>query len=194
MEEIMLVNRVKDDCDDVAFSEIVGIYTRMIESIVLSYINEIGDFRLNKDDFEQEALIGLYDACKCYKDDMNTKFSTFAYTCIKRRVHAYYRKTINLYYKECVSLDNYQARDSGLYYGIQKEREDFDKKREVLSDLMTQLNYEDRTIVDMRINNYSYKEISDYLNIKEKRIDNRLMRIKDRLSRSSTVNKAKLYN
>ena len=65
---------------------------------------------------------------------------------------------------------------------------------EVLNKLMTQLNYEDRTIVDMRIKNYSYKEISDYLNIKEKRIDNRLMRIKDKLSRSDLVNKAKLYS
>ncbi len=95
----MLVNRVRDDCDDVAFGEIVEIYTRMIESIVLSYINEIGDFRLNKDDFEQEALIGLYDACKCYKDGMNTKFSTFAYTCIKRRVHAYQQMQLILLLK-----------------------------------------------------------------------------------------------
>ena len=46
----------------------------------------------------------------------------------------------------------------------------------------------------MRIKNYSYKEISDYLNIKEKRIDNRLMRIKDKLSRSDLVNKAKLHS
>lgn len=65
---------------------------------------------------------------------------------------------------------------------------------EVLNKLMTQLNYEDRMIVDMRIKNYSYKEISDYLNIKEKRIDNRLMRIKDKLSRSDLVNKAKLHS
>ena len=65
---------------------------------------------------------------------------------------------------------------------------------EVLNKLMTQLNYEDRTIVDMRIKNYSYKEISDYLNIKEKRIDNRLMRIKNRLSKSDLVNKNKLLS
>ena len=91
-------------------------------------------------------------------------------------------------------MDNFQARDSGLFYGIQREKEAINKKKEVLNNLMTRLNYEDRTIVDMRINNYSYKEISDYLNIKEKHIDNRLMRIKDKLSRSDLVNQAKLYS
>ena len=125
---------------------------------------------------------------------MNTKFSTFAYTCIKRRVHAYYRKCTHLYCVECVSLDNSVVKDSGLIYGIQKEQESIKDKMEVLNKLMTQLNYEDRTIVDMRIKNYSYKEISDYLNIKEKRIDNRLMRIKNRLSKSDLVNKNKLLS
>lgn len=91
-------------------------------------------------------------------------------------------------------MDNSVVKDSGLIYGIQKEQESIKDKMEVLNKLMTQLNYEDRTIVDMRIKNYSYKEISDYLNIKEKRIDNRLMRIKDKLSRSDLVNKAKLYS
>lgn len=91
-------------------------------------------------------------------------------------------------------MDNSVVKDSGLIYGIQKEQESIKDKMEVLNKLMTQLNYEDRMIVDMRIKNYSYKEISDYLNIKEKRIDNRLMRIKDKLSRSDLVNKAKLYS
>jgi len=91
-------------------------------------------------------------------------------------------------------LDNSVVKDSGLIYGIQKEQESIKDKMEVLNKLMTQLNYEDRMIVDMRIKNYSYKEISDYLNIKEKRIDNRLMRIKDKLSRSDLVNKAKLHS
>ena len=91
-------------------------------------------------------------------------------------------------------MDNSVVKDSGLIYGIQKEQESIKDKMEVLNKLMTQLNYEDRMIVDMRIKNYSYKEISDYLNIKEKRIDNRLMRIKDKLSRSDLVNKAKLHS
>lgn len=194
MDELVLVNRVRENCDDAAFNEVLNGHIKMIESIVLNCVNEIGDFRLNKDDLKQEAIIGLYDACKCYKEDMNTKFSTFAYTCIKRRVHAYYRKCTHLYCVECVSLDNSVVKDSGLIYGIQKEQESIKDKMEVLNKLMTQLNYEDRMIVDMRIKNYSYKEISDYLNIKEKRIDNRLMRIKNRLSKSDLVNKNKLLS
>lgn len=193
MDELTLINRIRDDCDDLAYREMLAQYVKMIESIVHYYLSDIGDYRINKDDLKQEAYIGLYEACKCYKDNMNTKFSTFAYTCIKRRVHAHYRKIIRMYYKEGVSLDNYQVKDSGLIYATKSEKANYDDKKEALKRLMTTLSYEDRTIVDMRIRNYSYKEISSYLNIKEKRVDNRLMRIKDKLSKSDLISENKSY-
>ena len=65
MDELVLVNRVRENCDDAAFNEVLNGHIKMIESSVLNCVNEIGDFRLNKDDLKQEAIIGLYDACKC---------------------------------------------------------------------------------------------------------------------------------
>ena len=37
-----------------------------------------------REDIIQEGMIGLYKAVRDYKEDRAAKFSTFAYTCIKR--------------------------------------------------------------------------------------------------------------
>ena len=59
---------------------------------------------------------------------------------------------------------------------------------------MDSLNYEDRTIVDMRMNNYSYEEISNKLNINRKRVDNRLNKIKKKYANGSLPGTYKQYN
>ena len=125
MDEMILITKVRDYCDDIAFNEILILYSRMIQSIISYYVNEVGDYKLNRDDLKQEAYIGLYDACKCYKKDMNTKFSTFAYTCIKRKVHSFYIKYTNLYYKEGISLDNHKIKESSFLYENKKEQREY---------------------------------------------------------------------
>ncbi len=187
MEEMLLIDKVREECDNTAFYEIVKTYIKMVESIVNNYDNEFSAYRLNRDDLRQEALIGLYEACKSYKIDMNTKFSTFAYTCIKRRVHRFYSRYVKHYCAEVTSLDSFGTQDPGFIYcdTFANETQTYLKKEhvnEALNALMSSLNYEDRMIIDMRASNYSYKEISDKLNINKKRVDNRLSKIKRKFS------------
>lgn len=199
MEEMVLINKVRDDCDDFAFNEIVKEYARMVESIIVAYDEEFGDFRLNRDDLRQEAHIALYDACKSYKVGMDTKFSTFAYTCIKRRVHRFYLRYVRFYCKETTSLDSFETRDAGfLYYSTCVNEDAYNKEKEnrieLLKMIMDSLSYEDRTIVDMRINNFSYQEISDKLNINRKRVDNRLNKIKKKYANGNMCDIYRQYS
>lgn len=196
---MVLINKVREECDDFAFGEIVKEYARMVESIISSYNSEFGDYKLNRDDLRQEAYIALFDACKSYKIGMDTKFSTFAYTCIKRRVHRFYSRYVRCYLKESTSLDSFETRDPGfLYYDSCVNENAYNKEREnrieTLKLLMDSLNYEDRTIVDMRMNNYSYEEISNKLNINRKRVDNRLNKIKKKYANGSLPGTYKQYN
>ena len=196
---MVLINKVREECDDFAFGEIVKEYARMVESIISSYNSEFGDYKLNRDDLRQEAYIALFDACKSYKVGMDTKFSTFAYTCIKRRVHRFYSRYVRCYLKESTSLDSFETRDPGfLYYDSCVNENAYNKEREnrieTLKLLMDSLNYEDRTIVDMRMNNYSYEEISNKLNINRKRVDNRLNKIKKKYANGSLPGTYKQYN
>ena len=199
MDEMVLINKVREERDDFAFGEIVKEYARMVESIISSYNSEFGDYKLNRDDLRQEAYIALFDACKSYKVGMDTKFSTFAYTCIKRRVHRFYSRYVRCYLKESTSLDSFETRDPGfLYYDSCVNENAYNKEKEnrieTLKLLMDSLNYEDRTIVDMRMNNYSYEEISNKLNINRKRVDNRLNKIKKKYANGSLPSTYKQYN
>lgn len=62
------------------------------EKIIYSIINKY-TYYFDKDDLYQVGVIGLIDAYNNYKDDRNTKFSSFAYFYILGRVKEYIRKS-----------------------------------------------------------------------------------------------------
>lgn len=62
------------------------------ESIVYSIINKYV-YYFDKDDLYQVGMIGLMDAYDHYKDDKNTKFSSFAYFYVLGKVKEYIRNS-----------------------------------------------------------------------------------------------------
>lgn len=75
------------------------------ESIVYSIINKY-TYYFDKDDLYQVGMIGLIDAYDHYKNDMNTKFSSFAYFYVLGKVKEYIRKSnIMKVSKELVKLN-----------------------------------------------------------------------------------------
>ena len=76
-KEEQLVKAVKNN-DTLSFVELLGIYSRIISILALS-------FNLPRDEFDdlcQEGRIALYKACIGYEDKGGT-FSTYASACIK---------------------------------------------------------------------------------------------------------------
>ena len=62
------------------------------ENIVYSIINKY-TYYFDKDDLYQVGMIGLMDAYDHYKDDKNTKFSSFAYFYVLGKVKEYIRNS-----------------------------------------------------------------------------------------------------
>ena len=62
------------------------------ECIVYSIINKY-TYYFDKDDLYQVGMIGLIEALNHYKNDKNTKFSSFAYFYVLGRVKEYLRNT-----------------------------------------------------------------------------------------------------
>ena len=62
------------------------------ENMVYSIINKYM-YYFDKDDLYQVGMIGLMDAYDHYKDDKNTKFSSFAYFYVLGRVKEYIRNS-----------------------------------------------------------------------------------------------------
>lgn len=76
------------------------------ECVVYSIINKY-TYYFDKDDLYQVGMIGLIEALNHYKNDKNTKFSSFAYFYVLGKVKEYLRNT-NLIKvsKELVKLNN----------------------------------------------------------------------------------------
>lgn len=62
------------------------------ERIIYSIINKY-TYYFDKDDLYQVGVIGLIDAYNNYKEDKNTKFSSFAYFYVLGKVKEYIRKS-----------------------------------------------------------------------------------------------------
>ena len=178
--EVVLIERINKNNDNASFKELLNEYTKMIQSIVNSFDVDCGNYRVNREDMFQEGTIGLLDACRTYRTCFDTKFSTYAYTIIKRKVQRFYYDTIDKYNEERYSLDNLEVYDhcSFVVYNKEIRYEDCIRNREKLEEIIKDLSEQDKAIIRMRIDSYSYDEIARSLNIKRKRIDNRLYRIK----------------
>lgn len=62
------------------------------ENLVYSIISKY-TYYFDKDDLYQVGMMGLIDACNHYKEDKNTKFSSFAYFYILGKVKEYIRQS-----------------------------------------------------------------------------------------------------
>ncbi len=80
--------------------ELAFLYDRLIKSIVSKY-----SYYHDKDDLYQVGFIGLMKALKNYKENKNTKFSSYAYFYIDGEIKEYIRTNNSIKYsKEFISL------------------------------------------------------------------------------------------
>lgn len=187
MNEAEIIQKVKGN-DEQAFEELVSSYKNMMYSIINRYSLRYEYIKLPKDDLFQEACISLFEACRQYDPSKKTKFSTFAYRVIYCRLGKEILKIVKVIQNEVYMYDEAEyidrmmlVRDSEFTYSVQYARRNFFESVSYLSN-------EDQTILKMRLDNYSYKEIADKLNITPKRVDNRLNRLR-RKWKNGIINK-----
>ena len=167
--------------DNKAIEEIIEDYKLMIYSIINNFELGHGDYIVSKEDLFQEGCIGLIEACKSYRENDETKFSTYAFVVIERRIKRSFFKLLKPYQKE-FSFDKYDVLDHSdiLKTPLVNERDikyltnNIENELDKL-DYITEL---DKKIIELRLQNYSYKEIANELNITTKKVDNRITRLK----------------
>lgn len=182
-KRIKLVN----DGDDNAVNELIQEFQLMIYSIISSYQLEYGDYLVSKEDLFQEGCIGLIEACKSYVENDNTKFSTYAFVVIERRIQRTFFRLLRPYREE-FSFDKYEYLDRMECFKYDNVSDNKIKYNTNPNELLNELKYAtelDKKIISMRIQNYSYKEIAKILNITTKKVDNRISRLKKIYKRKS---------
>lgn len=184
MEQEEIILEIRQGKTD-QFEKLLNDFKNMIANIVNTYKYDIGDYKVDYDDLYQEGYLALYDACLKFKDDKGMRFSSYAYLLIRSRIINAVRSDAKIRRNEFYSYDRFEKNDwnrnlASTYVcedPIKYQNEEFE--RLYVKRFMDSLSKEDQTILKMRANKRSYKQIAKDLNINVKKIDNRLRYIRN---------------
>lgn len=177
---IEIIERVRNG-DEAAFTELLQAHHKMIYAIINSFDLESGDYAIDKYDLYQEGSVSLYEAVFTFEPERNVKFSSYAYMVIRSKLINVLRDYYRTYNEETYSIDTKEYATYHQAISIKDVPFAYHKEQEFLKDfydLFNKLSHEDKRILELRNKRYTYKEISELLNIEVKRVDNRISSLK----------------
>ena len=175
-------------CNEDANEILLYKYRPLIVSIakkMLKYCN--GGVDLN--DLVQEGMLGLNDAINSFRDDKETNFGTYARLCIERRIYSLAKSTrtyknkilnesISIEDEDDLTIDRFLMDNSSNPDSMISEN---DFQNDIITKLKSQLTDLEKRVLELKKNDFNYKEIADILEKEPKVIDNALQRIKAKL-------------
>ena len=183
-EILYLIGEKDEKAEEILFAK----YRNLILKIAMKYLPFVSSRGAELDDLIQEGYLGLYSAIRNYQMDNSTIFYTFALVCIERQMRTYCKKLgstkqeiLNRSYSLDVPLEN--AKDPLCNVIAKEEESPFDKI--VLSDYIEKLvsfknslPFLNASIFELRLNGFSYQEISTLLDIPRVKVDSILYKIR----------------
>lgn len=163
-ELIYMVRENDDSSLDLLFEK----YTPILKNIANEFYQRYNSYGYDYEDFVQEAMIAFQKAINSFNEDKDTLFYSFVIICIRRSLLTFCRnisngrKNVNNNYYvsveeyENVLLDNNADIDT---INSMRELDNIFKK------LIIDLPFENSCIFELRLNGFSYREISILLDI-----------------------------
>lgn len=168
--------------DDSAFDLLVQKYLPIIKSIARRYFAFAKNRGAEYDDLLQEGYLGLNNAVSSYQEDGPSLFYSYASLCIERQISIYCRSLSSKKHEilsmalgeDDVALDTIMASQE-----LNPEQIFSDSLiAEVFSSYNYSLELENSCILELRFNGFSYKEISELLDLPVTTIDGRLCKMR----------------
>ncbi len=152
---------------------------------------------LDKDDVIQEGMVGLYKAIRDYKLEREASFRGFSQLCVHRQLVSAIKKANR---QKHMPLNTSTSIDNTLDYDNEKGRsfneilpdkgvnleENFVNKellRMILEDMANELTELEHNVFMEYLQNKTYEEIADILDINLKTVDNALQRARKKMER-----------
>ena len=180
---VKIIERIRKG-DESAFEKLLENHKKMIYSIINSFVVKYNAYSIEQDDLYQEGCLALYDAAISYEADKETKFSSYAYLVIRSKIINVITKYNRIYNRETFSIDSFECAERSRLMAVSdvpfKYHRDCELKRGIKK-FMSVLSEEDRKILELRYREYTYREISEKLDIHTKKVDNRLSSIRKAL-------------
>ena len=150
--------------DDTSKSILLRKYYPILVSIANEYYHKYKHYGCDYDDFLQEAYIAFFNSLVSFNENKNVLLYSYVVLCVRRKMMTFSKK-ISKGYKS-FSYDDYDKINdiidtkSNVYSYIT----DFESEKR-LKKIILNLSFNDSAIVELRINGFSYKEISLLLEI-----------------------------
>lgn len=174
--------------------EAINILYQKYRPLMLKKSRKIYPFLQNKgvelSDLIQECTIGFEEAIKNFDEKDNVIFYTFANVCMDRQLMSEVKKLNRNKYKflnEALPLETLEDENdnSNLIDFIKNETANPESNllnneayQSLYQKILTKLTPLENKVLTLKLDNYTYKEISKQLNITEKSIDNTMQRIR----------------
>ena len=171
--------------DEEAFSQIVRMYTPLVDSICARYLCS-GDFsEQDIEDIRQELTIALYDAVLAY--DMSREkieFGLFAKICMTNRIISRLRKLERMRGKEISVSDDELMSDNGVKATSDEpsllviDKESVDSINGLINRNLSKFEI---SVFGLYISGYSSRDIANILGTNDKSAQNAIYRIRKKL-------------
>lgn len=133
---------------------------------------------LDKDDLYQEGLLGLLSAIYSFRSDRSTAFRTYASVCIANQIKLAIRDANS---KKNVPFGNLVSIDDAVIASPETAEDSFisNESYKALNDFLgKELSGLELSVIRLFLQDMSYKDISEKLEISVKSVDNAIQRIR----------------
>lgn len=160
-----LINKVQENDED-SRSILFEKYTPILFHLAKEYHQKFSDYGYDLDDFLQEARISFYKALSSYDEKKDTLFYSFMILCVRRGLLSFCRnisctkKNISsryfVHFDECFVEDE-KSNMTTFFQDLNIES--------ICREVLLTLPFEISTVLELKINGFSYREISTLLDI-----------------------------
>lgn len=189
-ELLYLVAESNEEAKDMFFEK----YRPLVEATANKYYHYVKNKGYELNDLIQEGLLGLNNAIQDFKHQKNVKFITFASVCIERQIQSFIRNVTRQKHKvlnDSLSIDSNNDGKGRPLLDILFDPQNLnpedsfiieEEESELINNIKKILTDKEFEVFELRIQGFSYQEISKLLNISTKSVDGTLYRIKNKIN------------
>lgn len=178
-----LVELAKEGNEEIA-EIIYKKYDPFIKKTVSKMLKYCPNAGLEQSDLYQEALLGLNNAIKTYKQSYNNIFFTYAKSCIEKNLISLIISTKRLKHKalnESIMLDDDDHQNIFITSSPEEKLLENENENELITTIKSKLTDFEEQVFSLKLNGLNYHEIAEILDKDAKAIDNAQQRIKNKI-------------
>ena len=176
-----LISMVREN-DEFSYYSLFEKYKPIVKNISKEFYDRYSDYGYDYDDFIQEGYVGFQNALNKYDSSKGALFYTFVELCIRRRLLSFTKNITlpkrNISNKYFVSLDNLDVRDNSVSLNDELDYED---TMNIIKDVLYSLDLKYTAPFELKMNNFSLKEISILLEVSINSVSYRVNLVRDEI-------------